>query len=46
MNLIVGKDNKIKDVIEESKFSELGIWERKHIEEWILEYPEILGEVY
>ncbi len=23
MNLIVGKDNKIKDVIEESKFSEL-----------------------
>ena len=44
MILIVGKDNKIKDVIEESKFSELGIWERKHVEEWILEYPEILGE--
>ena len=44
MILIVGKDNKIKDVIEETKFSELGIWERKHVEEWILEYPEILGE--
>lgn len=44
MILIIGKDNKIKDVIEESKFSELGIWERKHVEEWILEYPEILGE--
>ena len=44
MILIVGKDNKIKDVIEETKFSELGIWERKHVEEWILKYPEILGE--
>jgi len=44
MILVVGNDNKIKDIIEESKFSELGIWERKHVEEWILEYPKILGE--
>jgi len=44
MILVVGGDKKIKDVIEEVKFSELGIWERKHVEEWILEYPEILGE--
>lgn len=44
MILIIGKNNKPQDVIEESKFSELGIWERKDVEEWILEYPEILGE--
>ena len=44
MILIVEKNKKIKEIVEESKFSELKIWERKHVEEWILEYPEILGE--
>lgn len=44
MILVVGSDKEVKEVIKESKFSELGIWERKHVENWVLEYPEILGE--
>lgn len=44
MILVIGNNKKIEDVIEESKFSKLGIWERKHVEEWIVKYPEILGE--
>jgi hypothetical protein len=32
MILIIGKDNKIEEVIEESKFSELGIWKRKQLQ--------------
>lgn len=44
MILVIGSDKEVKKVIEESKFSELGIWERKHVENWVLEYPEILGE--
>lgn len=44
MLLLIGKDKKIKNIIEEARFSDLGIWERKHLEDWILEHPEILGE--
>jgi len=44
MILVIGSDKEVKEVIEESKFSELGVWERKHVENWILDYPEILGE--
>ena len=44
MILLIGKDNKVEKFIEESKFSELGIWERTHMEEWISKYPQILGE--
>ncbi len=42
--LLIGKDNKVEEIIEESKFSELGILERTHMEEWVAEYPQILGE--
>lgn len=45
MILLIDKKSKnVKEVIEDSKFSKLGIWERQHIEEWIAEYPQILGE--
>lgn len=44
MLLLIGKDNEVEEIIEESRFSDLGIWERQHIEEWIAEHPEILGE--
>lgn len=44
MILVIGSNKEVKEVIEESKFSELGIWERKHVENWVLDYPEILGE--
>ncbi len=30
--------------IRESSFTDLGIWERTHIEEWVRTNPEILGE--
>jgi hypothetical protein len=42
--LLIGKDNEVEARIEESKFSELGIWEKTHLEEWIAKYPDILGE--
>ena len=45
MILLIDKKNKeVKELVNDSRFSELGIWERKHIEEWIAEYPQILGE--
>ena len=44
MILLIGKDNEVEDRIDESKFSELNIWERTHLEEWIAKYPDILGE--
>lgn len=36
----MSKANKIAS----SKFAELNIWERKHIEEWVRTNPEMLGE--
>lgn len=44
MILVVGKDKQLEKIVEESKFSEMGVWERTHMEEWIAEHPEILGE--
>lgn len=44
MILLIGQDNKVEKVIEESRFSELGIRERDHMEEWVAKYPHILGE--
>lgn len=38
------KNNKFEKTIEESKFSDFGIKEREHLEEWIYKHPEILGE--
>jgi len=42
--LLIGENNEVEKIIDESKFSELGIWERTHMEEWVAEYPQILGE--
>lgn len=44
MILLIGENNKVEEVLEEKKFSELGIEERTHMEEWVAEYPQILGE--
>jgi len=30
MLLLIGEDNEVERFIDESKFSELGIWERSH----------------
>jgi hypothetical protein len=40
----VKKDLTTVDKITSETFSELNIWERQNIQEWIREYPEILGE--
>lgn len=44
MILVVNDDLKTFEKIDESTFHSLNIWERKHIQEWIRESPEILGE--
>lgn len=44
MILLIGKDNEVEEIIEESRFSEFGIWERTHMEQWVAGYPQILGE--
>ena len=42
--MLINKDLEVEEIIDESKFSDLGIWERTHMEEWIAKYPQILGE--
>lgn len=44
MIYIIGKNKDIEDVIENTNFSSANIWERKHLENWICQYPEMLGE--
>lgn len=44
MILLVNKDKKLEQSIDESNFSEMGVWERTHLEEWIADNPNILGE--
>ena len=44
MYLIDKQNNRIKDLLKERKFSELGFKERQHLQQWIAESPEILGE--
>ena len=44
MILIIDKDKEYENFIEEKNFSELGVWERIHMEEWISNHPQILGE--
>ncbi|ADZ09781.1 hypothetical protein Metbo_1553 [Methanobacterium lacus] len=44
MILVIGENNKLEKLINEVNFSELGIMERKDLQEWIFECPEILGE--
>lgn len=34
----------LEKFIEEENFSEMGVWERNHLEEWIRKCPKILGE--
>lgn len=44
MILVINKDKKLENIIEDSNFSKMGVWERTHMEEWIAERPDILGE--
>lgn len=42
--LVINEKKELERPINESNFSELGVWERTHMEEWILKHPEILNE--
>jgi len=44
MILVVNENLENYKKIDENSFVELNIWERQHIQEWIRENPEILGE--
>lgn len=44
MIFIVSKDLKSVEKSTQEGFSDLNLWERQHIEEWIRKAPEILGE--
>ncbi len=44
MILVVDEQHKDFEKISESSFVNLNIWERQHIQEWIRQAPEILGE--
>ena len=44
MILLVNKDKELERTIDKSSFSEMGVWERTHMEEWIADNPNILGE--
>jgi hypothetical protein len=44
MYLIDKQNNRIKHLLKERKFGELGFKERQHLQQWIAESPEILGE--
>ncbi len=42
--LLIDENRKLERLIEKANFSEMGVWERTHMEEWIAERPDILGE--
>ena len=44
MILLVNKEMSELEKVDETTFIDLNIWERKHIQEWIREAPEVLGE--
>ncbi|MBU0760870.1 MAG: DUF4268 domain-containing protein [Nanoarchaeota archaeon] len=44
MLYIVNKKTKQLEEIEESIFQELKVWERRDLEQWVQEYPALLGE--
>lgn len=44
MIYLIDKNKEIEDVIENTNFSSVNIWERKHLQSWICQKPEILGE--
>ena len=41
---LVDTSNKKSEAMKEVNFSDLGLWERRDIQEWIAENPNILGE--
>lgn len=44
MLFLISEDKQVKEVIEESLFSDLGILEREHMERWIESTPQMLNE--
>ena len=44
MILLIDEKKQLEKLIKEANFSEMGVWERTHMEEWIADHPEILGE--
>lgn len=42
--LLVDENKQLEKLVKEANFSEMGVWERTHMEEWIAKRPEILGE--
>lgn len=44
MILTVEKDRVSVNKVQPTTFTEHGIWERKHIQEWIRQHPNMLGE--
>jgi len=44
MILVVNNELTTFEKVSPASFVELNIWERKHIQEWIRQAPEILGE--
>ena len=44
MILVVNKDLTSFEKVDAGSFAALNIWERQHVQEWIRQTPEILGE--
>lgn len=44
MIILIDENKQLEYLIDEANFSEMGVWERTHMEEWIAERPDILGE--
>lgn len=42
--LLINKNREVEEFINESNLSEIGVWERTHMEDWISKCPKILGE--
>jgi hypothetical protein len=44
MLFVISEDMSGIERIESQSFINLDIWERKHIQEWVRNHPEMLGE--
>lgn len=44
MIFLINENKELVEIIEEKNFSQMGVWEVTHMEKWIAEHPEILGE--
>lgn len=42
--ILIDENKNLKEFIDKANFSKMGVWERTHMEEWIAERPDILGE--